>query len=412
MNRRDFIGRTGLTATPILFSRNIIGSDHLLNNFRKCLFNFEAIIFFLLLVLLPSSSLQAQTSNNRPQTPKPPFPYIVDSVEYDNTGKTVHLGATFTCPKTGGPFVTLLMITGSGLQDRDETVFRHKPFAVIADYLTKKGYAVLRVDDRNIGKSKGDLKNATSADFADDVLASYNYLLQRNEVDKSKIGLIGHSEGGFIAPIVYAKNPGVAFIISLAGTGVPGSQILLHQQTDPAKAMFNQPTFDAYYDLTKMTLQTIHDNPMLPDSVILEKIKALFTKWKQSLPDSILKPLHADIATPEMYAVQIKTELIPWLKYFIATDPYQFWKQVKCPVLALNGEKDIQVDADENISAIKKALNDGGNKNVTIMIFPGLNHLFQHCTKCTIPEYGELEETISPDVLDEIGKWLDAKISK
>jgi pimeloyl-ACP methyl ester carboxylesterase len=361
---------------------------------------------------LASFYLQAQSSPNRPQTPKPPFPYTVDSVEYDNSDKSVHLGATFTCPKTGGPFVTLLMITGSGLQDRDETIFNHRPFAVIADYLTRRGYAVLRVDDRNMGKSKGEVKNATSADFAGDVLTSLDYLLQRKEVNKNKIGLIGHSEGGFIAPMVYTKNPKVAFIISLAGTGVPGSQILIHQQTDPVRKMFNQPTFNAYYDLTKRTLQIIHDNPTLPDSVILEKLKTLFATWKKPLPDTILKPLHADVATPDMYATQIKIELKPWLRYFISTDPSPYWEKVKCPVLALNGEKDIQVDANENITAIRNALNQAGNKQVTTIIFPGLNHLFQHCTKCTVQEYGELEETISPEVLAAIAKWLDENISR
>jgi dienelactone hydrolase len=366
----------------------------------------------LLLILIPSSLLIAQSLPSRPQTPRPPYPYQVDSVEYDNADKTVHLGATFTYPKTGGPFVTLLMITGSGLQDRDETVFNHKPFAVIADYLTRRGYAVLRVDDRNMGKSKGEVKNATSADFANDVLASFNYLLQRKEVLKNKIGLIGHSEGGFIAPLVYTKNPKVSFIISLAGPGVSGAQILLHQQTDPVKTLFNQPTFDAYYDLTKNTLHIIRDHAGLPDSLILDKVKALFVQWKQSQPDSIIKALHADIATPDLYAKQIKVELIPWLKYFISTDPYQFWSKVKCPVLALNGEKDIQVNAGENVSAIQKALADAGNKNAESKIFPGLNHLFQHCTKCTVQEYGELEQTISTEVLDQIGNWLDQNIRR
>jgi dienelactone hydrolase len=353
-----------------------------------------------------------QTKPDRPQTPKPPYTYNADSVEYDNADKTVHFGATFTYPKTGGPFITLLMITGSGLQDRDETIFNHKPFAVIADYLTKKGYAVLRVDDRQKGKSTGEVKAATSADFANDVLASFNYLLTRKEVNKNKIGLIGHSEGGFIAPLVYTKNSKVAFIISLAGTGVSGAQILLKQQTDPVKGLVSDASFNAYYLLTKNTLQVIHDNASLPDSLILNKIKTLYTDWKNPLPDSVLAPLHADAATPEMYATQIKSELIPWLKYFISTDPSQFWDKVKCPVLALNGEKDIQVDASENIPAIAAALQKAGNKNVTTKIFPGLNHLFQHCTKCTVPEYNELTETFAQEALDEIGNWLDATIKK
>ena len=361
---------------------------------------------FFLLIIFNSALLILFAQNNRPQTPKPPFEYNVDSVEYDNANKTVHFGATLTYPKSRGPFVTAVMITGSGLQDRDETVFGHKPFAVIADYLTKKGFAVLRIDDRNIGKSKGDVKNATSADFADDVMASINYVRQRKEVDKSKIGVIGHSEGGFIAPIIYTKWTKLAFIISLAGTGVSGAEILLKQQTDPIKNLVDSASFNAFYLLTKRTLQDIHDNVDEPDSLILNTIKKSYTDWKASQPDSVLVTLHADVATPEMYGKQISPELQVWLKYFIATDPDQFWQKVKCPVLALNGEKDIQVYANQNISAITASLKKAGNKNVTTIIFPGLNHLFQHCTKCTVPEYKELEETFAPEVLQAIVDWL------
>ncbi|SDW59731.1 hypothetical protein SAMN05444410_10459 [Hydrobacter penzbergensis] len=356
------------------------------------------------------SVAQAQT-NNRPQTPKPPFHYNVDSVEYDNTEKTVHLGATLTYPKTKGPFPVAIMITGSGLQDRDETIFNHKPFAVIADYLTNHGIAVLRVDDRNIGKSKGDVLNASSADFANDVEASIHYLLTRKEINKRKIGLIGHSEGGFIAPLVYTRWPHLSFIISLAGTGVSGAEILLKQQTDPLKNAVNGDTYNAFYSLTKQTLQIIHDHANENDSLILDRAKELFASWKNGLPDSILTPLNAKKVTPEIYAdFQVKAELKPWLKYFIATEPDLFWSKVKCPVLVLNGEKDIQVYPEQNVSAITASLNKAGNKNVTTKIFPGLNHLFQHCTKCTIQEYAQLSETFAPEVLEVMNNWLISKI--
>jgi pimeloyl-ACP methyl ester carboxylesterase len=352
----------------------------------------------------------SSAASNYPQTPKPPFEYNIDSVEYDNAAKTVHFGATLTYPKNGGPFITAVMITGSGLQDRDETVFGHKPFAVIADYLTKNGFAVLRVDDRNMGKSKGDVNNATSTDFADDVMTSIMYVLQRKEADKNKIGVIGHSEGGFIAPIIYNKWPKLAFIISLAGTGVPGAEILLKQQTDPIKGLVDSTSFNAYYSLTKITLQEIHDNADKPDSYILNAVKKSFVDWKAIQPDTVLTTLHANVATPEMYATQISPELKPWLKYFIATDPDQFWQKVKCPVLALNGEKDIQVYAAHNIPAIAASLRKADNKHVTTIIFPGLNHLFQHCTKCTVSEYKELKETFAPEVLQAMGNWLKKNI--
>ena len=294
----------------------------------------------------------AQISSNRPQTPKAPFNYNTDSVEYDNADKTVHLGATLTYPKTKGPFAVAVMITGSGLQDRDETIFNHKPFAVIADYLTNRGIAVLRVDDRMIGKSKGDVKNATSQDFADDVITSINYLLTRKEIDKNKIGVIGHSEGGFIAPIVYTKYPKLAFIISLAGTGVSGATLLEKQLTNPSKMFLNEHSFNAYCVLIKKTLQTVYNNPAKNDSLTANDIKDVYTEWKKEQPDSILIATHANIATPEMYLTQFKFLLTPWMRYFIATEPGPFWRKVQCPVLALNGEKDIQVYAEENLSLI------------------------------------------------------------
>jgi len=167
--------------------------------------------------------------SNRPQTPQPPFPYQLDSLEYDNADKTVHLGATLTYPKGNGPFPAAILITGSGQEDRDETIFGHKPFAIIADYLTRNGFAVLRVDDRGTGKSKGEVLKATSLDFANDVMTSMDYLKSRKEIDKNKIGLVGHSEGGLIASIIITKRKDVAFIISLSGPGMKGADILADQ---------------------------------------------------------------------------------------------------------------------------------------------------------------------------------------
>lgn len=362
-----------------------------------------ALSLCLLLLIINCFTLRAQ---NRPQTPKPPFDYFSDSVEYDNSDKTVHLGATLTYPKTKGPFTTIVLITGSGQEDRDETIFAHKPFAVIADYLTKKGYAVLRVDDRGKGKSKGELLTATTEDFAQDVITSIHYLQTRKEVNKKKIGLMGHSEGGLIAPMVYTKLPGIAFIVSLAGTGISGADILLRQQTDPIKGLVPQASFDMYFELTKKVLFYIHDHHLQADSIILDTVKKIYANWKLGKPDSLLAPLRADKATPDMYAGQIKQELIPWLRFFIAFEPSTVWQKVKCPVLALNGEKDVQVYPQQNIPAIIAALKKAGNKKVTTQILPGMNHLFQTCSKCTTDEYGKLEETFSPVALEAIYTWL------
>lgn len=368
--------------------------------------NLSALLILSVLCL----QVMGQEKKIFPQTPKPPFDYKTDSVEYQSRDSLVHLGATFSYPKGIGPFTTIVLINGSGQQDRDCNLFGHKPFAVIADHLTKNGYAVLRVDDRGRGKSKGDLKNATSLDFADDVITSIQYLQTRKEVNRNKIGVIGHSEGGFIAPMVYTKYKALAFIISLAGPGISGGDILLMQQTSPLKGKVSEETYEAWYELTQRTLGIIKEQPSAPDSIILNQVKELFNNWKAKQSDNVKAELKIDKVTPELYAFQVKQELIPWMRYFIITEPADFWTQVKCPVLALNGEKDIQVEARLNITGIRDALKKGGNNKFTSLIIPGLNHLFQHCNTCTVEEYGKLEETFSPEVLTLITDWLNKNI--
>lgn len=367
-------------------------------------------IFFSLLVFTSSIVFSQEAKKIFPQTPQPPFDYKLDSVEYESRDGLVHLAGSFTYPKGIGPFTTLVMITGSGQEDRDETIFGHKPFAVIADHLTKNGYAVLRVDDRGRGKSKGDLKNATSLDFAEDVITSIQYLQTRKEVNRNKIGVIGHSEGGFIAPMVYSKYRALAFIISLAGTGIPGGDILLMQQTSPLKGKISDPAYAALYELNQRTLGFIKEQPSAPDSVILGQVKEFYTSWKATLSPEIIAELKVEKVSPELYAFQVRQELIPWMRYFIVTDPADLWSQVKCPVLALNGDKDIQVEALPNITGIREALKKAGNTKFTSVIIPGLNHLFQHCETCTVDEYGKLQETFSPQALTLITDWLNKNI--
>jgi pimeloyl-ACP methyl ester carboxylesterase len=341
----------------------------------------------------------------KPQTPTGPFDYIIDSVEYDNADKTVHLGATLTYPKIKGPFTTLLLISGSGQQDRDATIFGHKPFAVLADYFTRQGFAVLRVDDRGKGKSKGNVLTATSEDFAEDAITSLQYLLTRKEVDPAKLGVIGHSEGGFIAPIVYSKFPKLAFIVSMAGTGVSGAEILLKQQTDPVKPI-SEKAYNAFYELTQKTLFLIHDNPEWSDIQIIDSAKKIYSNWKKQTADSLLTILRADKASAESYGMQVKQQLIPWLRYFITTNPSFYWQQVKCPVLAINGDRDIQVYASENLTAIRKAVLKSGNKKIVTRTIKGHNHLFQRCTLCTVEEYAKLDESFSPAVMKIVSDWI------
>ena len=355
----------------------------------------------------------------RPQTPKPPFPYKAEDVEYTNADKSISFGGTFTVPLPdpnveyfrAPVYPTVMLITGSGKQDRDENIFDHKPFAVIADYLTRNGYAVLRVDDRDMGKTTGNFNKATSADFANDVEAGINYLKTRKDVDSNFIGLLGHSEGGMIAPMVAARRADIKFIILLAGPGIKIVDLMTQQNIDlgissgaSAEEMENfRPLYKA---LVNAIVYEKDSSKLMPNASMV------FKAWRKDKPDSLVK--HVTGVTDErsmlrylrIYIQTFRATENPWFNYFIQYDPSQYISQLKCPVLALNGEKDIQVAAGPNLKAIEAALDKGGNKNYHVELMPGLNHLFQHCTKCTVEEYSDLEESFSPEVLELIKNWI------
>lgn len=348
---------------------------------------------------------------NRPQTPKPPFNCNSEEVGYDNADKTVHLAGTFTYPKQGGPFPTAILITGSGQQDRDETLFEHKPFAVIADALTKLGFAVLRVDDRGVGKSTGEVANATSADFAKDVEAGLNYLRTRPEVDKNKMGLIGHSEGGLIAALVAAKNTSLFFVVMLAGPGTKGSVLLADQAEGILKSQgISTGAAQAY---RSVYLQIINAATNAKDTAA-----AFNTAWKnyQDWKKISSQSQREQIGyTDDEVSSKIIHGLIaqlsqPWVKYFIQSDPANLIEQTQAKVLALNGEKDLQVPAKQNLAGIKAALQKSKSKTYLTKELAGLNHLFQTCKACTVAEYGQLEETFSPVALQELSTWLKTNV--
>jgi len=345
---------------------------------------------------------------NRPQTPKPPYTYNSEDVEYDNADKTIHYGATFTYPKGPGPFPTAILITGSGQQDRDETILAHKPFAVIADYLTKKGMAILRVDDRGMGKSTGDIINATSADFANDVETGLTYLKNRKEVDQKKMGMIGHSEGGLIASIVAARDHDIDFVIMLAGPGVKGSDILL-KQTEDVMLSEGEPA-EAVKEYCVIFKQLLNDFMTDNDtSAVRKKITREYIQWKAKQSEKTLNDLKLGVDKSDdkkIIDAFMKDFSLPWTKYFIEADPQPLIEKFSCKVLALDGSKDIQVNAAMNLAAINKALKKSKSPSFETKELPGLNHLFQHCKKCTVEEYGELEETFSPEALDIMWEWL------
>lgn len=338
---------------------------------------------------------------NRPQEPKPPFPYNSEDVSYVNTKDGNTLAGTFAFPKKGGPFPAVLLITGSGPQNRDEELLGHKPFLVLSDYLTRRGIAVLRVDDRGVGKSTGNFAAATTADFATDVMAGVKYLKTRKEVNKNEIGLIGHSEGGLIAPMVAVESPDVAFIVLMAGPGVPGDSILIMQEALISAAEGRSPDDVAKDREINRKIYGIIKNE--PDSIIAHnEITDIFEKYYNSLPDSI----KAKVGDKNTALKMLSRAETPWFKYFLKYDPRLTLEKVKCPVLAINGEKDLQVPPKEDLDAIKEALTKGGNKNFKTVELKGLNHLFQDCKTGAPSEYNTIEETISPVALKTIGDWI------
>jgi pimeloyl-ACP methyl ester carboxylesterase len=345
--------------------------------------------------------LRAAFTVNRPQEPKPPFPYASEEVTFGNKKFNIFLAGTLTIPEGKGPFPAVILITGSGAQNRDEALMGHKPFLVIADWLSRNGIAVLRYDDRGVGKSQGNYATATSADLATDAEAAYLFLKNNPRINPTAIGLIGHSEGGLIAPITVVSNPGIAFIVSLAGPGVTGDQILFRQQADFARLSgAKEEDIAEGIEVNKKLfaiLKKEKDN-MKAEAKITETYRKILTD-KKLPPEDIEKGI---VQLNTTFGVQTYT----WYRYFISTDPASYWKKVKCPVIALNGEKDLQVAADVNLPAIDKALKAGGNKNVKTVKLPELNHLFQHCTTGLPAEYGQIEETFSPEALKIISDWI------
>jgi pimeloyl-ACP methyl ester carboxylesterase len=336
----------------------------------------------------------AAPAPKRPQTPQPPFPYRAEDVAYDNTAQHAHLAGTLTLPQGKGPFPVALLITGSGLQDRDETILGHKPFLVIADYLTRRGIAVLRVDDRSMGGSTGEVLKATSADFATDVEAGVAFLKSRPDIDKRHIGLIGHSEGGIIAPMVAAKDPGVAFIVLLAGPGVTGAETSLYQVRNALEQAHMAP--DAIEKQVAVQRQIM-------DVAVSDVDDA--TAHRQVA--DILVKLGLPAADADKKAAQATA---PWTRWWFKHDPAPVLRAVHCPVLALDGSKDTQVPSAINVPALRAALK--GNPDATVEEMPGLNHLFQTAGTGQFDEYAKIEETFSPAALKVIGDWVTAHTGK
>lgn len=336
----------------------------------------------------------------RSQEPRKPYPYDEEEVAYVNKRDGVKLAGTLTLPRSQGPHPAVILITGSGSQDRDESVAGHRPFLVLADHLTRNGIAVLRVDDRGTGGSTlGSLK-ATSDNFAGDVLAGIEYLKDRKEINAKEIGLIGHSEGGMIAPMAATRSNDVAFIVLLAGPGQTGEEVIISQNQQGLKGL--DPLLAAQaMKAVRSILNVAKSNAN--DADARKQIIDALEKQLASMSDS-----EKEAFAPIEKAIrqQIEMMLNPWYRYFLAYDPRPTLEKVGVPVLALNGENDTQVPAKLNLDLIEAALKAGKNKDFTIMSFPKLNHLFQTSTTGETSEYEKIDETFAPVVLFTISDWI------
>ncbi|MFV0593190.1 MAG: alpha/beta hydrolase [Draconibacterium sp.] len=368
-----------------IYTGKIVSSDSIAGKWQQSGMTFD----------LNLKKTETITELKRPQTPLPPYPYLSEEVEYTNPESGLKLAGTLTLPGAGKSYPAVVLITRSGAQDRDETIFGHKPFAVIADYLTKSGIAVLRVDDRGVGGSEGNITEATSQDFATDVLAGFDFLKNRKEINSKKIGLIGHSEGGLIAPIVAANTKDVAFIVLLAGPGETGEQIL-YEQNDLALKAAGVPEYSIQQN--KMVQKLMFDvlkNESDPDKAA----EQLRTKLSQGMYNSMSEE------NKKLIDARIAGVNSDWFRYFLTYDPQPTLAKVKCPVLALNGSKDVQVPV-SNLKKIYGAVTSGGNMQVDTLSFEGHNHLFQRCTNGAVAEYAQIEQTIDPEVLKVMTNWI------
>lgn len=340
---------------------------------------------------------------HRPQEPQKPYPYAEEEVTMENPAAGIKLAGTLTLPGGPGPHSAVVLLTGSGPQDRDEAIMGHRPFFVLADHLTRAGLAVLRYDDRGVGKSSGDFAQATHPDFVEDALAAVAWLKARKEIDPRRIGLLGHSEGGIVAPLAAVKRPAdIAFIVLLAGVGVPVDELLIRQGMDLARVMGASEDLIAKSTAAQRELFSLLKQAT--DSAAAEKlVRELTTKQLAEYTPEQRKAMGLSEA---MIESQSKVAASPWFRQLLAYDPRPTLRRVQCPVLALNGGKDLQVAALENLAAIREAVTAGGNPRVKIVELPGLNHLFQTCTTGAVSEYGQIEETISPSVLGLVSDWI------
>lgn len=381
-------------AAKLKYSGNLAGKDSISGTFVQFGQSFP--------LGLKRNNTSISTEIRHPQEPVTPYPYKTEDVKFLNSKDNVTLAGTLTFPDKGKNFPAVVLITGSGPQNRNEELLGHKPFLVIADYLTRQGFAVLRYDDRGSFESTGDFAKATTFDLANDAEAAIDFLRNRKEINAKKIGLMGHSEGGLIAPIIAARNKNVAFIVMLAGPGISGGNILLLQQE-----LIGRVNGLSEKDITTTRDINTELYSIIDKTVNNDTAKVLITDYLKNVPAKYPDMKIPEEMTPEQLTeLQTKQLCTPWMLEFIRYNPASTLEKVTCPVLALIGSKDLQVPAKENIPALQNAFNTGNNKKATVLELEGLNHLFQTCKTGSPGEYATIEETFSPTALKVISDWL------
>jgi uncharacterized protein len=341
----------------------------------------------------------------RPQTPELPVPYIEKEICVENVKGKSTLCGTLTIPDTVGTYPLVIMVTGSGAQDRNEEIAGHKPFLIIADYLTRSGIAVFRYDDRGVAKSKGDVVNSTTYDFMTDAAAVILHFENYPNIDNNMIGVAGHSEGGIIAMMLAAKySKNVDFIISLAGPGIPMRELLLKQMDDISRAEdIPEEHLKILFNMQSELLDLATKKMELPE--LRKEIKAVYDKYGANFTEELRNEYRMNESGLNMAVLQFSQ---PWIRYFLTIDPSVYLKKIKCPVLALNGTKDIQVSSKENLAAIEKYLSEGKCKNIKIVELEGLNHIFQKSETGQVQDYYKIQHTISPEVLPLLVEFINS----
>ena len=370
---------------------------------------FPTLAFIAVLVALTMFLNKALTVGApKYQDPSLPLPYHAEDVVFPNDEDGITLAGTLTLPRKEGLFPVVVLISGSGPQNRNEEVVGHRPFLVLADHLTRNGIGVLRYDDRGVGKSTGKFRMSKLDDFASDVESAIAYLRTRKEIDPHNIGLIGHSEGGIVAPMVASTSDDVSFIVLLAGPGID-PMVLLPLQQKMIAASGGATDAEAEYvrSASAELLQFVIDYPD-PETFTEKLTEFTDVNW-----DKIRKlPVIPTGITKEKYISTMKTAMTAgWFRDILLIDPPGILQTVNCPVLALNGDKDVQVPSTENLAGIRNALAAGGNQNFTVKALPGLNHFFQECETGSMSEYKDIQQTFSPTALEEISGWVLAQIN-